>query len=246
MWMLRETDDGWALDMDRLDELLAPPTKMLVVNFPHNPTGFLPTADEFSAIVDSARARGVWLFSDEMYRGLERGDTTPIPTASDVYERTVVLAGLSKSYGLPGLRCGWVVVRDEPLRDRILNWKYYTSICPPAPVELLAMAALDARDELLARSRARVSSNLKRGEAFFTRWRELFTWRAPVAGPVALVGIDVASATEYCHELAKRAGVVLLPSSFLGYGDGHVRFGFGRDGFEAALARFESHLQENL
>jgi aspartate/methionine/tyrosine aminotransferase len=229
--------------MDKLDELLAPPTKILVVNFPHNPTGFLPTPEELSEIIERARQRNVWLFSDEMYRGLELEGTTPLPTAAELYERSIVLAGLSKSYGLPGLRSGWVVVRNKALREDILNWKYYTSICPPAPVELLALAAFDARDELFARNRARVERNLARGRAFFDRWDKLFQWRAPRAGPVALVGIDVPSATDYCHTLAQDAGVVLLPSSFLSYGDHHVRFGFGRDGFAAGLEHYEHHLQ---
>ena len=243
LWMLRANETGWELDMDALDELLAPPTKILVVNFPHNPTGFLPTPGEFSEIVERARERDVWLFSDEMYRGLELDAATSLPTAAEIYERSIVLAGLSKSYGLPGLRSGWVVVRDQALRENILNWKYYTSICPPAPVELLALAAFDARDELFARNRRRVESNLARDKAFFDRWDELFQWRAPRAGPVALVGIDVPSATDYCHTLAKEAGVVLLPSSFLSYGDKHVRFGFGRDGFASALAHYEQYLR---
>lgn len=243
MWMLRATETEWELDMDKLDELLAPPTKILIVNFPHNPTGFLPTPEEFAEIIERAREGGVWLFSDEMYRGLELDGASALPTAAELYERSIVLAGLSKSYGLPGLRSGWVVVRDRKLRESILNWKYYTSICPPAPVELLALAALDSRDELFARNRARVESNLARGKAFFDRWDELFQWRAPRAGPVALVGIDVASATDYCHTLAQDAGVVLLPSSFLSYGDKHVRFGFGRDGFAAGLEHYERYLQ---
>jgi len=243
MWTMQGTDEGWALDMDALDELLEPPTKVLVVNFPNNPTGFLPTPDEYAAILEHTRKRGVWLFSDEIYRGLEPEGTPPLPTAAELYERAVVVDGLSKSYGLPGLRCGWVVARDVGLRDRITNWMHYTSQCQPAPVELLALAALDARDALLKRNRARVAENLKLGKAFFDRWNELFHWRAPIAGPVALVGIDVPSATEYCHTLAKDAGVVLLPSSFLGYDDGHVRFGFGQDDFGSRLARYEAYLE---
>ena len=123
MWTLRASDDGWNLDMDALDTLLEPPTKILVVNFPHNPTGFLPTLEEFSEIIERTRERGVWLFSDEMYRGLELEGISALPTAAELYPRSIVLAGLSKSYGLPGLRSGWVVVRDGELRENILNWK---------------------------------------------------------------------------------------------------------------------------
>ena len=128
------------------------------------------------------------------------------------------------------------------MRRTLLNAKLYTSICPPAPVELLAEIALSVRDELAARSRATVRHNLELAEPFFRRWTNFFEWRAPLAGSVALVGIDAPSAEAYCRDLARAAGVVLLPSSFLGYGDAHVRFGFGREGFGAALAAYGAHL----
>lgn len=243
MWTLKPTSTGWELDLDELDALLLPPTKMLVVNFPHNPTGFLPTPAQLSEIVERARERGVWLFSDEMYRGLELDGIETLPTVGELYDRAVVLGGLSKSYGLPGLRSGWLIARDRPLYERLLNWKYYTSICPPAPVEFLALAALNAREALLARNRIRVEENVGHGRAFFERWKGFFEWRPPRAGPVALASVDVPSATDYCHRLAQEAGVVLLPSSFLGYGDRHVRFGFGRDGFAAGLEHFERYLR---
>jgi len=242
LWMLEPNEGGWSLDLERLDQLLAPPTKLLVVNFPHNPTGFLPTPEQWSELIDRARQRGVWLFSDEMYRGLELGGREALPSSADLYDKSVVLSGLSKSFGLPGLRFGWLVVRDETLREDLLNWKYYTSICPPAPSEQLAMAALEARDTLVAQNRARVERNLALAEPFFARFVSFFDWRAPQAGPVALVGIDVPSARAHCDALAKDAGIVLLPGSFLGFGDRHVRFGFGRDGFAEALARYEQQL----
>ena len=178
-----------------------------------------------------------------MYRGLEFGAIPRLPSACEVYERSVVLSGLSKTYGLPGLRSGWLVVRDADLKKRILNWKLYTSICPSAPSEFLTQVALSVREELAERNKSVVRKNVALAEPFFKRWPQL-TWRPPLAGSTALVGLDVPSTETYCHNLAQ-AGIVLLPSSFLGYGDKHVRFGFGRKSFAEALGAYDGYLKEN-
>lgn len=244
-WELLPTEEGWALDFEALGALVNPKTKLLVVNFPHNPTGFLPTAAQFSRLLDFAKAHDLWLFCDEMYRGLEYGRPA-LPSASDAYEKCVVLGGLSKAHGLPGLRTGWLIVKDEQVRNALVNWKHYTSICPPAPSEFLALAALQVQEQLVAKSRALIEQNLALAAPFFKKWAHFFSWRPPLAGPVALVGIGVDSATAYCHELTQAAGVMLLPASFLGYDDRHVRFGFGRASFPEALAHYDAHLTRTL
>lgn len=242
-WRIRPTDAGWDLDLDLLQRLVTPKTKLVVINFPHNPTGYLPGEAQFRAIIDIVRRSGAWLFCDEMYRGLERGGTAALPSAAELYERCIVLAGLSKVHGLPGLRSGWLVIQDDATRADLINWKFYTSICAPATSEFLALAALQAQDFLIARNRGIIEQNLAIAQAFFSRWPGMFAWRPPLAGSVALVGIDEPSATAYCHYLAREAGVLLLPSSCLGYGDRHVRFGFGRMDFTHNLEVYEEYLQ---
>ena len=241
-WLIQPTDGQWVIDVAQLAELVTGETKLIVVNFPHNPSGFLPTREELDAVVAIAARHGAWLFCDEMYRGLELSGRESLPSVVDLYHRGLVLAGLSKVYGLPGLRAGWLVVRDDQLREEIINWKFYTSICPPAPTEFLARAALNVRDELAGRSRRLIEDNLLLADAFFERWPDRFTWRPPVAGSVALVGLNQPSATDYCHRLAQEAGVLLLPSSCLGYDDKHFRMGFGRENFGLGLAHYEAYL----
>lgn len=246
-WPLRATSDSWALDLETLERLLeeAPrhPRTLVVVNFPHNPTGYLPSPSEFDSLLEIVRSKEAWLLCDEMYRGAEFDRTVePIPSAADRFERTVVLGGLSKAYGLPGLRCGWVVIRDESMRSAFINWKHYTSICASTPTEFLARVALENGAELLSRCRSTIAENVTRAEAFFAARSDRFTWRRPKAGSVALVGLDVPSATEYCHALAHDAGIVLLPGTCLGYDDFHVRFGFGRRSFATSLDAFERYV----
>ncbi len=245
-WALTPTEDGWQLDFEALEQMVSEQTKLMVVNFPHNPTGYLPTPAEFQALIDLCARHGTWLFCDEMYRGLEFGTRERLPSAADLYERTIVLSGLSKTHGLPGLRAGWLLVRDEPTQQALLNWKYYTTICPAAPTELLSIAALAAGERIMERNRALIRDNIALVEPFFERWSDLFTWRRPRAGSVALVGLDAPSATDYCHNLAQTAGVLLLPGAFMGYEDRYVRFGFGRAGFLTALERYEEYLEGSV
>lgn len=243
-WPLQPTPTGWQLDLEDLAKRVTARTKLVIVNFPHNPTGFQPEADQFKAVLEIAGRRGAWVLCDEMYRGLEFGTAPQLPSAADLYERSIVLSGLSKTYGLPGLRAGWLVVRDDETRQALINWKYYTTICPAAPTEFLAKVALNAGQMLSSRSKQIVSQNLKLAQLFFNRWNQFFTWRAPQAGSVALVEIHVPSAKRYCHELAREAGVLLLPATFMGAEDRYVRFGFGRRSFGAALAYYEQYLEQ--
>ncbi|MCH9687275.1 MAG: pyridoxal phosphate-dependent aminotransferase, partial [Deltaproteobacteria bacterium] len=107
-WPVRPTATGWSLDLDELETLAAGAT-MVVVNFPHNPTGYLPSRSTFESLADIVQRQGAWLFSDEMYRGLEPSAAQRLPSAAQLdHERTVSLGGLSKAYGLPGLRIGWL------------------------------------------------------------------------------------------------------------------------------------------
>ncbi len=240
-WDLVPTENGWELNLEHLATRIGPQTKMVVVNFPHNPTGFVPTPDQWKRLVELVRQHDTWLFCDEIYRGLEF--ETPIPSAADVYRNSIVLGGLSKTYGLPGLRAGWLIIQDAQLRDELINWKHYTTICPAAPTEFLAGQALQVRQQLADRSKEIIRSNLNCACAFFGEFPDLFVWRPPSAGSVAFVELNLPklgfeSATQYCHHLAQQHGIVLLPGKCLGFEDRFVRFGLGRKSFETSLQAY--------
>ena len=247
-WMVEEASEppdgpgGWRLDLDALEQLVTPRTRLVILNFPHNPTGYLPTFEEWQRIVQIIDRVGAWLFSDEMYRGLEYDPAKRLTSGCDVYERAITLAGLSKTYGLPGLRVGWLALQDASLRDRILGWKDYTTICASAPSEALAQVALRAVDALAGRSLEIIKSNLALADSFFAGWRAVFQWNRPQAGSVALVGLRGRSAREFSDRVVTEGGVLLLPSTGLGFGDGHVRFGFGRRSFPDGLEQLDRYL----
>jgi len=242
-WPFRAAADRWELDLDELRGLLSPRTRLLVVNFPHNPTGYLPGPQWQQELANIVEEHALWLFSDEMYAGLVHAGTPPIPSAADLRGQSVVLSGLSKTHGLPGLRCGWLVIRDEQVREDLMNWKFYTSICAPVPSEYLAIMALSVRDQLRDRSLQQIRHNLDLADAFFARWPDLFTWRKPLAGSTALVGYQVPSVAAVAEVLASQEGILIQPAGMIGGDDHHMRIGLGRAAFGDVLSRFEKWLK---
>jgi len=198
--------------------VLTPAYDALINLFEHvvNPTGYLPSVTMQQELAQLVEERDLWLFYDEMYFGLVHSGTPPIPSMADVTKKAIVLSGLSKTYGLPGLRTGWLVVQDEAVRDHFMNWKFYTSICPPAPSEFLAVAAMRVWETLRDKNIAQVEQNLTLAESFFARWPDHFTWRRPMAGSTALVGYNVPSVTAVSEQLAQEAGVLIHPGTTLG------------------------------
>jgi aspartate/methionine/tyrosine aminotransferase len=178
-----------------------------------------------------------------MYRDLELEARDRLPSACELHERAVALGGMSKAFGMAGLRIGWAVVRDPALRERMAELKDYTTICSAAPAELLALIGLRAKEAILARHRARIARNLGLLDAFFQRHRGSFRWVRPKAGTVAFPAFLRPEPPEaFCERLVREAGVMLLPSTVYEYLPPHVRVGFGREGLPEALAGLESFL----
>ncbi|MHA7628442.1 aminotransferase class I/II-fold pyridoxal phosphate-dependent enzyme [Corallococcus sp. M7] len=241
---LRE-EDGWALDLDALTAALRPDTRVVVVNFPHNPTGSLPDRATFQKLCALCEARGIHLFSDEVYRLLEYDLDDTLPPAASCFTKGVSLGVMSKAFGLAGLRVGWLATRDAELLARCRAFKDYTSLCNSAPSEQLSLIALRARERVLERSRGLLTANLARLDDFFARHADTFHWVRPRAGSVAfprlLRNIPVARFTE---SLITREGVLLLPGNVYGFPGNHFRLGLGRANLPEALERLERFVRE--
>jgi aspartate/methionine/tyrosine aminotransferase len=244
-WTPEETASGWWFDPGRLESLAKGGASAIVVNFPHNPTGALPSPAEWARVVATAERAGALLVSDEMYRGLEYDPARRLVPAAAATERGVSVAGLSKAYGLPGLRVGWLATRESSVLAAVQAYKDYTTICASAPSERLAVVALKNAERLIGRCRAIVAANRPLLEAFLSRQAQRFSWRPPLAGPIAFARFQPGEASAFCERLALSAGVMLLPSSVFEWGDSHVRFGFGRTSFSEALTALERHLQQS-
>jgi aspartate/methionine/tyrosine aminotransferase len=243
-WLARE-EVGWALDLDELQRLLRPDTKAIVVNFPHNPTGYLMLQDEYRRLNQIAQERGITLFSDEVYREAEYRPEDRLPSACQINPTAVTLGVLSKTYGLPGLRIGWVATQDAALLAKMAALKDYTTICNSAPSEFLAELALRHRQTLAGRNLDIIARNLSVLDGFFARHAGRFTWVRPKAGPIAfprLLSPLNGGIEAFCHDLVTRAGVLLLPGTVYEDAGDHFRIGFGRATLPQAVARLEEYL----
>jgi aspartate/methionine/tyrosine aminotransferase len=239
----RSYADRWTHDLEALTSLVQPTTRVLYVNQPHNPTGTLMDPDTFAAVVQLAHDAGLTLFSDEVYRELEYDPHDRLPAACDCDERAVSLGSVSKSYGLPGLRIGWLATHDQELRRAVIDLKQYTTICSSAPSEQLSALALRHRGELLARNLGIVGRNLIVLDDFLQRHSETFEWVRPQASAIGFARVSgLGDVDELCRRLAA-AGVLLLPGSVYDEPD-HVRLGFGRANLPEALALLEEALNE--
>lgn len=240
--------DGWSLDIDRVAASIRPDTRLMLINFPHNPTGAILARERFDALVELCRRHGIYLFSDEVFRLLGPEGTEHLPQVADVYERGISLGVMSKAYGLSGLRIGWLACADRALLTRIEHTKHYLSICSAGPSERLAIIALHARERIIARNCRIVSENLEKLDRFFAQFPEWFDWARPQGGCVAYPRyLGPEGVERFTSELVESAGVLLGPASIFQSTLGptptdRFRIGAGRSGLDAGLSAMRGFL----
>ena len=242
LWKANE-HNGWALDLDDLKRGIRPNTKVIIINIPHNPTGYLMPFALYKEVIRVAQEKGIVLFSDEVYRESEYRLEDRLPAACDLGEHAVSLGVTSKTYGLAGLRIGWIATHNADIYARMAALKDYTTICNSAPSEFLAELALRHRALLVKRNLELIRDNLAVLDQFFERYMDRFVWQRPRAGSIGfpkLLGEDV---EVFCDTLVKNTGVLLLPGNVYDDPGNHFRIGFGRKNLPEAMERLEDFLQ---
>lgn len=242
--------ENWRLDIDDVARAIRPNTKLVSINVPNNPTGAIMDPDCLNDLISLCRQHNIYLFSDEVYRLLERDKNKRMQQVADVYEKGISLNVISKAYGFPGLRIGWIACQDEELLLRFERYKHYLSICNAGPSERLAVIALRNRDYILQRNRSLLQKNLKELERFFNDYPDLFEWSVPDGGCIGyprFLGRD--GVEKFCHTLVSEYGVLLLPASIyrselMDTPTDHFRIGFGRRNIEAGLAVIRQFLDD--
>lgn len=221
-------------------------TKLIIINFPHNPTGATISKESLYQIVDFAKARNITIFSDEMYRYLEYDESDRLPSVSDIYDKAISLSGMSKSFGLAGARIGWLTSKNRNVIEDIIRFKDYTTICPSAPSEILSIIALRNKEKIWGRNQKLLESNLKLLLAFFQKHDKTFIWTVPRAASIIFPALNIdKSIDDFCADLLKKKGVLLLSASVFNYSHQNVRIGFGRKNFPEALQKLDEYLEEN-
>ena len=228
------------------------PIDCVIVNFPHNPTGFIPTREDFDQLIQACDRNKCGLFSDEMYRGLESSAEIRLPAAADAYPaRGISLCGVSKTLALPGLRIGHIATSKLPgLHSKVLEMKDYTSICSSAPSEVLALIAWRNKAAIIDRNRKIIDSNIAHLDSFFQRHSDIFEWTPPSAGSTAFPRLKTGERMDlFCDRVVQGSGVLLLPSTVYGHTPdqpmeerGRFRIGLGRANLPECLEKLEAFL----
>lgn len=242
-WWTTSEANGWELDLDWLRHNIRPNTKAIAINCPHNPTGYVMSKAKLEDLLAIARQHNLLLFSDEVYRFLEQREEDTLPAACDLYKNAVSLGVMSKTYGLAGLRIGWIATRNRDIYQAMAAFKDYTSICNSAPSEFLATLALRHREKIVQRNRAIIAANLQVCDRFFANHADIFNWTPPKGGSTAFPSLKLdVNVKDFCVDLVNQQGVLLLPSNYFDYGDKHFRLGLGRKNLPECLERFEAYL----
>ena len=222
-------DDRWALDLDALDHAVGPHTRVIMVCNPNNPTGGVLTEGEMEAVMQVAARADALIVADEIYRGAEVDTDASTPTFWGRHDKVVITSGLSKAFGMPGLRVGWAVAPIE-IVHRIWERHDYTTLTPGLVSDRLTAVAMEPtrREQILARTRGIIRANLPELEGWLATQPMLRSVR-PLAGAITFAEVDLPIETqEIVERIRQERSVLLVPGEMFGVPNG-IRFGFGYD-----------------
>ena len=238
-------ESGFTFDLDALESLVTNNTRLIVINSPHNPTGALLTQHDLDRVAHIADRVGAWVLSDEAYRWLEHpGGVELAPPFRDIYPRGISVGTMSKFFGLPGLRLGWLAANEELATQ---GWAHrdYTSLSPAWLSDRFARLAVDNRHSIQQRNSGILAENLATARSWFAENADIMSWNEPKAGLLAMMNvIGINNTDDLSERLAADAGVMLAPGSAFGL-PGYLRIGIGQrpEIFAEALERTSSFIR---
>lgn len=239
-WPLR-FENSFRPDFSEARDLIGPHTRMIVVNFPHNPTGSSLTPAEQDQLIELAAGAGAYLVWDAAFAELTY-DSPGLPDPGERYDRSITLGTLSKAYGLPGLRVGWCLAAPDVL-DRLVRLRDYTTLALSPLVEYVATRAIENGDLLLQPRLAQARHNLELLASWAERHSEFVSMVRPQGGVCVFMRVhDVADVEDFCRQFAAEHSVLLVPGISFGQPD-YVRLGFGCSTAEltTGLSRLSEH-----
>ncbi len=235
--------EDWKFDIAHLERAIQPNTKLIIINFPHNPTGSYLTLDELQEVIRIAREKNIYIFSDEMYHKLTMEATQELPPICDLYEKGISLWGTSKTFGLAGLRTGWLVSQDHSFLEKVIAYKDYLSICSSAPSEILSIMALNNIDRFLQPNLEKIRNNVSLFSAFAKEHKIIKSFTPPQAGSTSFVELDIdETSLVFSDRMVDQVGIMTVPSEMFEHTGKYIRVGFGRDNFSDVLEVFGRYL----
>ena len=239
-------NENWAFDPSQLEHLVRKNTKLIIINFPHNPTGSYLTLSELNQIVSIAKKNDCYIFSDEMYHKLLAKSEKELPPISDLYSKGISLWGTSKSFGLAGLRTGWLVCNDLDFIHRVICYKDYLSICSSAPSEILSIIALNHIDDFLQPNIKKIQNNINLFAEFAQTQEIISSFIPPKSGSTAFVKLNInCSSLEFSNYLVEKAGIMTIPAEMFDHPGKFIRVGFGRESLPKILPIMRGFLEQN-
>ncbi len=236
-------EDRWQLDLERVRSALRPNTRMIVINFPNNPTGAIPDRQTLEALVEIARLQGAWIFSDEVYRLMELNPADRLPPIADLYEKGLSVGSMSKAYGMPGIRIGWLATPDHTIIPKLLSLRHYTTIAPNTPGEWLTVMALRSQPQILERQLTDLRNNFERFRQFMRDHADQLDWVEPKGGCLAFPKLrQNLSAEAFSLDLLQSEKILVLPGELYDQPHGFLRLGFGSSTLPKALSGLDRQL----
>lgn len=241
----RATDERTCeFDVSDLANICDEATRLIVINFPHNPTGQTISESDLRRIVEVARSSNAMLFSDEAFRLLELPPNETLPAACDLYDNAISITGMSKPFGMGGLRVGWMAMKCDAVRTAVQQYRYYTAEMTNTPCQWLACRALDRADEILKRNRQTISMNLDLLAEFVDTHGDRLQLFRPKAGTMAVVEQHTGmTSSDFCQRILEKERLFLIPSRPLGMSDRFLRIGLGMTDFAQGLERLDRFLR---
>jgi aspartate/methionine/tyrosine aminotransferase len=229
LWLKEEHRKKWFIDIEKLKSMVSKSTKLIALCNPNNPTGAIIEEKDIKAIVEIAEDYGSWILSDEVYKGTEFNEDSS-QTLWGKYDKTIIVSGLSKAYGLPGIRIGWVI-SEKKLIQKFWSYHDYTTIAPSCISDFIAQQILEPniRLKILQRAKNILKSNIKILDEWIRKNDKAFSYTPPEATAVAFIKQKLGiSSLDFCKKLLYEKNVLILPSEYFGM-KGYIRIGYGQE-----------------
>lgn len=236
-------EQNWEFDLETLKTKITKQTRLLILNYPHNPTGACLTDREMASIAALCREYNLYLIADEVYRFLRMEESCSDASFADLYENSVVLGSFSKTFAAPGLRLGWIATKNPGLMHRLLDYRHFTSTCSNLPCQWIARELLNKRDAIIQRNNALVHRNAELLALFVKQHEKIFSYVPLKGATMAYVKLKgKQSAMAFCMEILENTGVLIVPSSVLEKSDEYLRIGLCRKSFPKCIQLVSEYL----
>lgn len=228
---LKDTPRGWELDPDDIQAAIQDNTKLIIINFPNNPTGANIAQEKLDAIIIMAREHNLYILSDEVLRDFSLREENKSSCIASVYEKGISLNAMAKSWGLGGIRVGWIGCQDHTLISNTLTMLHYLSICGDATGEYFAYIAYKNREKIVGKNRTILIRNIEYLKEVLNKHQPTLQCHLPEAGCVALLKMPTHNTDHIIEQLIQEKQMLAVPGSLYGLSSKYIRLGLGKENF---------------